>query len=109
MGMQHKVVTCCLLAALAALCHGAPLRRGPPVGPYRYGRKPASIKAYDRQLIDRCKVYFRNATLDHFSWVSSPSFYHKADAMGGMSRHVIGIFLAIPNAMLMHALSVQAT
>ena len=47
------------------------MRRGPPVGPYRHGRKHASINAADRQLIDRCKVYFRNATLDHFSWVRS--------------------------------------
>ncbi len=70
MRTQHRIVICCILAALAVLCHGAPLRRGPPVGPYRYGRKQASINASEKQLIDRCKVYFRNATLDHFSWVS---------------------------------------
>jgi len=67
----QRLLICCFIAALAQLCHGAPLRRGPPVGPYRHGEKVASSNALGRQLIDRCKVYFRNATLDHFSWVST--------------------------------------
>lgn len=69
---QHLLMCCCVLVA-AVLCQGAPLRRGPPVGPYRYGKALAS-NGLDRQLIERCKLYFRNATLDHFSWVSAAFF-----------------------------------
>jgi hypothetical protein len=63
------LISYCLLAAAAA-CRGVPLRRGPPVGPYKYAKSSPSNEL-DRQLVKRCKLYFRNATLDHFSWVST--------------------------------------
>ena len=70
---QKRLVICFLFATFAALSQGAFLRRGPPVGPYR-GARASSSNGSGRELIQRCKTYFRNATLDHFSWVRTQSF-----------------------------------
>lgn len=68
MGVLQQLLACVLIVSCAGLCQEAPLRRGPPVGPYKLGKVTTS-NALDRQLIQRCKVHFRNTTLDHFSWV----------------------------------------
>ena len=72
MGTQKRPLICFLFATFAALSQSAVLRRGPPVGPYR-GARASSSNSFDRQLVRQCKTYFRNATLDHFSWVRTQS------------------------------------
>ena len=71
---MHKAAA--LLAAtilwLDVTCQGAfTQHRGPPIGPYRAAdsQQPTSNSIAGRELIKQCKVFFRNATLDHFSWV----------------------------------------
>ncbi|CAK0734809.1 hypothetical protein CVIRNUC_000484 [Coccomyxa viridis] len=71
MGTQKRPLICFLFATFAALSQSAVLRRGPPVGPYR-GARASSSNSFDRQLVRQCKTYFRNATLDHFSWATPP-------------------------------------
>ena len=64
-----------LLLALVLGSSAHALKRGPPLGPYKAAGKLAgthaatSVRAGERPLIEQCKVYYRNATLDHFSWV----------------------------------------
>ena len=73
MDIQKRLLICFLFAIFAALSEGAFLRRGPPVGPFK-GARASPSNGFDRELIQRCKTYFRNATLDHFSWVRTQSF-----------------------------------
>ena len=57
---------------LFAQCGHAPsLTRGPPLGPYKRARQNAvnPVASNSKPYIEQCKVYYRNATLDHFSWV----------------------------------------
>ena len=62
---------CCLL--LANCGHAPSLTRGPPLGPYKRARQtalsPVNGAGSAKSYVEQCKVYYRNATLDHFSWV----------------------------------------
>ena len=60
------------LLCLAVVGHAALQRKGPPMSPYRPAKslQAASNSIAGRELIKQCKVFYRNATLDHFSWVS---------------------------------------
>ena len=73
---------CSLLASLvtfscfllfAKLGNALSLTHGPPLGPYKRARQnavgPLNAAGSAKPYIEQCKVYFRNATLDHFSWV----------------------------------------
>ena len=53
---------------LATLGNGARGLLSPPIGPWRSGQPPMLRGS---GMLDRCKEYRRNTTLDHFSWVSS--------------------------------------
>ena len=61
----------CLLAVSGGYAHS--MTRGPPLGPYRRARQTPSAlltaAGSTKPYIEQCKVYYRNATLDHFSWV----------------------------------------
>ena len=85
MGVQKRSLICFLYATFAALSQGAVLRRGPPVGPYR-GARASLSNSLDRELVQRCKTYFRNATLDHFSWVRTQSFTLPMEVLSYMRR-----------------------
>lgn len=49
-------------------CRDVNARVGPPLIPYRTKDALFQDDAH-KELITRCKVYSRSATLDHFSWV----------------------------------------
>ena len=63
--------SCCLFFAERG--HATSLTRGPPLGPYKHARQsavaPVVAAGSAKPYIEQCKVYYRNATLDHFSWV----------------------------------------
>ena len=63
--------SCFLLFAQCG--HALSLTRGPPLGPYKRDRQdavgPLIAAGHAKPYIEQCKVYYRNATLDHFSWV----------------------------------------
>ena len=75
-GIWHckKIPVAAMLLLLSLTCGLAQsLTRGPPLGPYKAAARRASSLVYLQDsktpYIEHCKVYFRNATLDHFSWV----------------------------------------
>ena len=58
---------------LSLHCDGQALRHGPALWKVASGTKNLGNTIAGRELISQCKMYYRNATLDHFSWVMSSS------------------------------------
>ncbi len=57
-----------LFLSCVGKCRDVNARVGPPLIPYRT-KGSLFQDSVQKELITRCKVYSRSATLDHFSWV----------------------------------------
>ena len=68
MQLSH-LLTACMLASIASVAWTK--RLAPPMDAYKHpsGSHMQSVEAADMALVTRCKELYRNATLDHFSWV----------------------------------------